>query len=73
MTIKFLDIEYVLREDKNNKDGLILSVQSRQHNCSTHVNYSNEAIKEKGTEGILKILKAMEDCMIYQKTHELIK
>lgn len=73
MSIEFLDIEYLIRKDELTIDGLIISVQSRQNNCSCHTQYSNESLKENGTHGLLNILKGMEENLIFKKTNNLIE
>ena len=73
MTIEFLDIEWLIREDKEQENSLIISVQSRMHNCSSHLRYSDTLLKEKGISGLLKVLNDLQENLIYQKTHGLIE
>lgn len=72
MTIELLDIEYVIREDKEKENSCILSGQSKSKNCSAHLRCSDEWIKEKGLFGIFEALKGLKENLIFQKTNDLL-
>lgn len=73
MSVEFLDVEYLIRKDNSDNNAFILSVQSRQNNCSSHIRLLNDIVKEKGIGSIFEHLKSLEEAMIYQKTNDLIK
>ncbi len=66
------DAEYVIKQDGESTDTLIIGVLSKSLNASSWLRINNDYLSKCTTESLLKDLRGMAKSMVYQKNNNLL-
>lgn len=67
-----IDAEYIIKEDHENKNCLIIGVISKSLNASCWLRINDEYLSKATAQSLLIDLKAMESSIVYQKEKDLL-